>query len=466
MSDVVLSVPVNAGGVDPLLASLEKINENLKQINLSSKGSFDLFAKSIDKSNKKLKETDKTFGEIFKKIKLSGLMKMGAGVIGAGAGLLGISTGAMLFGALRNSAGNIGSAYQAKGLGMSTAEMKALQFASKTTTGDENKLVTAVDALTTAMRTAEGQTALSGLGMNVAQLMAMNPEDALQAVFEAVRGKGTGIGFENVQKAFSQVTGLSDKDYATATKQGAAFESPYNEFLGKYGDVDWGALERGSKSLVKFQTGLDMVSADLGASLADPLSSVLDKLTPHIKDLGDRLASFLDSITQEDVDNFVKNIETVFAFIGNVAKTIADPEGAAQEAVDARDKAFREGDVGAALGYDAKALLANTVSGVKKNLGFALNPEERMKQQLEQKEPFLREMLKEKGHQFTKEQWGWLEQLGYVKGGQLTEKAQALKVEIVVKDPAGNVLSSSIQSQSKPTPYNPTRTASTGKGGR
>ena len=120
------------------------------------------------------------------------------------------------------------------------------------------------------------------------------------------------------------------------------------------------------------------------------------------------------------------NIEKVFDFIGNVAKTIADPEGAAQEAVDARDQAFREGNIGAAVGYDAKALLANTVSGVKKNLGFALNPEERMRQQLEQKEPFLKDMLRKKGQQFTKEQWGWLEQLGYVKGGQLTEKAQAL----------------------------------------
>ena len=465
MSDVVLSVPVNAGGVDPLLASLEKINENLQQINLSSKGSFDLFAKSLDKSNKKLKETDKTFGDIFKKIKLSGLMKMGAGVIGAGAGLLGISTGAMLFGALRNSAGNIGSAYQAKGLNMSTAEMKALQFASKTTTGDENKLITAVDALTTSMRTAEGQTALTGLGMNVAQLAAMKPEDALQAVFEAVRGKGTGIGFENVQRAFSQVTGLSDKDYATATKQGAAFETPYNDFLAKYGSVDWAGLQRGSESMVKFQTSLDIVSAKLGASLADPLSSVLDKLTPHIEDLGNRLAAFLNSITKEDVDNFVKNVEKVFGFLADTAKAIANPEEAAQDAVNARDQAFRDGDVGAALGYDAKALLANVVGGVEKNVGYLLSPESRMKQQLEQKEPFLREMLKTEGYKFTKEQMGWLEQLGYLKGGKLTEKAQSLKLDITVRDPSGNIIGA-IQTQSKPVPANPVRIPSSKSGGR
>jgi hypothetical protein len=465
VSDVVLSVPVNAGGVDPLLASLEKINENLKEINLSSKGSFDLFAKSIDKSNKKLKETDKTFGDIFKKIKLSGLMKMGAGVIGAGAGLLGISTGAMLFGALRNAGGNIGTGYRAKGLNMSTAEMKALEVASKVTTGKEDTLITALDSLTTAMRTTEGQTAITSLGLNVAQLMAMNPEDALQAVFDAVKGKGTGIGFQNVQEAFSQVTGLSDKDYAIATKQGAAFESPYNEFLAKFGDVDWAALAKGSESMVKFQSQLDIISSKLGSKLADPLAKVLDKLTPWLDKFGDWLGDLIGSITQEQVDAFMKNIQTVFDFVAGMAQNIANPEKAAQEAVDARNKAFKEGNVGAALGYDAKALGANIVAGVTENIGYAINPEARARKQLEQKEPFLRDLLRDKGRQFTKEQWGWLEQLGYIKGGQLTEKAQALKIEIIVKDPAGNVLSSAIQTQSKPTPYIPTRTASTKKGG-
>jgi hypothetical protein len=148
-----------------------------------------------------------------------------------------------------------------------------------------------------------------------------------------------------------------------------------------------------------------------------------------------------------------------------MAQNIANPEKAAQEAVDARNKAFKEGNVGAALGYDAKALGANIVAGVTENIGYAINPEARARKQLEQKEPFLRDLLRDKGRQFTKEQWGWLEQLGYIKGGQLTEKAQALKIEIIVKDPAGNVLSSAIQTQSKPTPYIPTRTASTKKGG-
>ena len=455
---------MNAPGVDILAASLDKIKENLEEINATSKGAFDIFSKSLDKSNKKLKETDKTFGDIFKKIKLSGLMKMGAGVIGAGAGLLGISTGAMLFGALRNSAGNIGSAYQAKGLNMSTAEMKALQVASKLTTGKEDTLITALDALTTAMRTAEGQTAITSLGLNVAQLQGMKPEDALQAVFNSVKGKGTGVGFEYLQQAFSGVTGLSDKDYATATKQGAAFETHYNDFLAKYGSVDWAGLQRGSESMVKFQTGLDIVSSKLGSQLADPLSAVLDKLTPWLDKFGDWLGDLIGSISQEDVDNFVKNVQKVFGVLAGVAKGIADPEGAAQKAVNARDQAFREGNIGGALGYDAKALLANVVGGVEKNVGYLLSPESRMKQQLEQKEPFLREMLKTKGQQFTKEQMGWLEQLGYLSGGKLTEKAQTLKLDITVRDPSGNIIGA-IQTQAKPTPYNPVRTASTKKGG-
>lgn len=462
MSDVVLSVPVNAGGVDPLLASLEKINENLKEINLSSKGSFDLFAKSIDKSNKKLKETDKTFGDIFKKIKLSGLMKMGAGVIGAGAGLLGISTGAMLFGALRNAAGNIGTSYQAKGLGMSTAEMKALQFASKATTGKEDTLITAITSLTNAMNTAEGQSALTALGMNVAQLQNMNPEDALQAVFEAVRGKGTGTGFEYLQNAFSQVTGLSKQDYAVATKQGASFEAPYNEFLTKFGAVDWAALARGSESMIKFQAGLDIVSSKLGSSLADPLSSVLDKLAPHIDDLANRLAAFLDSITQEDVDNFVKNVEKVFTFIANLAGGIftSAEDTKKQQEVSARLSTgeSKAGDAAAIASVTAQRIL-NVFSAE----GRAKNAQQDFEMRLAN---FLNEGFSpEEMRKVNKGLYSEAEKKGYIKDGALTEKGQALTITVVVKDPAGNVLSSAIQTQSKPTPYIPTRTASTKKGG-
>jgi hypothetical protein len=332
--------------------------------------------------------------------------------------------------------------------------------ASKLTTGKEDTLVTAIDSLTTAMRTAEGQSALTGLGLNVAQLQGMKPEDALQAVFQSVKGKGTGVGFEYLQKSFSQVTGLSDKDYATATKQGAAFESFYNEFLSKYADVDFSALARGSEAMVKFQSQLDIQSSKFGGKIADPLSRVLDELTPWLDKFTDWLADLIGSITQEDVDNFMNNVQKVFNFVAGIAEGIGEvsKEGAAQEAVADRNAAFKKGDIGGALGYDAKALLANTLQGVKANLGYVFSPEDRMRQQLEQKEPFLREMLKTKGQKFTNEQMGWLEQLGYVKGGQLTEKAQALKIEIIVKDPAGNVLSSSIQTQSKPTPPSPMRT--------
>ena len=454
MSDVVLSVPVNAGGVDPLLASLEKINENLAQINVSSKGSFDLFAKSLDKSNKKLKETDKTFGDIFKKIKLSGLMKMGAGVIGAGAGLLGLSTGAMLFGALRNSAGNIATGYQAKGLGMSTAEMKALQVASKLTTGKEETLVTALDSLTTAMRTAEGQTALTALGLNIGQLKSMKPEDALQAVFNAVKGKGTGVGFEYLQQAFSQVTGLSDKDYATATKQGAAFESFYNEFLAKFADVDFDALGRGSQSMVKFQSQLDIVSSQLGAKVADPLSAVLDKLTPWLDKFGDWLAALLGSITKEDVDSFMQNVQTVFGFMANLAGGIftSASDVKAQQEIAANIAS------GNATAGDAAALLSVTAQRVA-NMFSAEGRAKNAQQDFEMRfANFLNEgFTPEEMRKMNKSLFAEASKQGYIKEGQYTEKAQALRVEIVVKDPAGNVLSSGIQTQAIPAPANPTR---------
>ena len=458
MSDIVLSVPVDAGGVDPLLASLEKINQNLSEINANSKGAMDAFSKSLDKSNKKLKETEKTFGDIFKKIKLSGLMKMGAGVIGAGAGLLGISTGAMLFGALKNSAGVVSTGYQGAGLGMSSAEMKALQVASKLTTGKEDTLLTALTGLTNALNTAEGGNALAALGLNQEQLKTLSPEKALESVFNAVKGKGTGIGFEYLRDAFSKVTGLSGQDYNVATKQGASFGEDCREFLTKYSGVNFDELGRGAESLIKFQAQLDIVSSKLGGALADPLAGLLDKLSPHIGKLANRLAAFLDSISQEDVDNFVAAVETLFKFIGDIAGgllTSAENTGRVTSVT---------GDI-----MSGKASAATTVA-TSASLGLQtlfnmFSKEGREKNKQFGTENAMRSFLAagydvSQIRQFNPGLVKEAEGYGYVKDNKLTKQGETLRVEITVKDPAGKVLSSAVATQGSPTSASPT------KGGR
>lgn len=458
MSDIVLSVPVDAGGVDPLLASLEKINQNLTEINANSKGAMDAFSKSLDKSNKKLKETDKTFGDIFKKIKLSGLMKMGAGVIGAGAGLLGISTGAMLFGALKNSAGVVSTAYQGAGLGMSSAEMKALQVASKLTTGKEETLVTAMTSLTNALNTAEGASALATLGLSQENLKSMKPEDALESIFNAVKGKGTGIGFEFLRDAFSKVTGLSGQDYSVATKQGAAFEAPFNEFLAKYSNVNFDELGRGAEALIKFQAQLDIVSSKLGGALADPLAGLLTKLTPYIDKFSTRLAALLDSITQEDVDNFARAVETLFKFVGDIAGGLLTSTENTQK-VSQVTGAIMSGKASAAT------TLSTSVSLGLQTLFNMFSSEGREKNKQFGTENALRSFLaagydvskiRQLNPSLIKEAEGY----GYVKDNKLTKQGEKLVIEVVVKDPAGKVLSSAVATQGAPT------TASPIKGGR
>jgi uncharacterized protein YoxC len=458
MSDIVLSVPVNAGGVDPLLASLEKINENLREINLSSKGSFELMSKSLDKTNKKLKETDKTFGDIFKKIKLSGLMKMGAGVIGAGAGLLGVSTGAMLFGSIRNAGGNLATAYQGKGLGLSSAEIKALQTASKVTTGKEDTLVKALTSLTTAMQTAEGQGAIATLGLNTKQLAAMKPEDALEAVFNAVKGRGTGIGSEYLQRAFSGVTGLSAQDYSVATKQGAAFESVYNEFLIKFKEVDFDALNRGAESMVKFESQLDIVSTKIGSSLADPLSNILDKLAPYLDEFADWLASLLDSITQEDVDNFISNLKKIFGIVADIAGSVftgtTNGAGISQK-VGEYYSGEKSGVSAAVMGTSlAGQTFFNmfTEEGRAKNAKFA---EENMVRSWLNYSP-------EKIRALSPNAYKQMEEGGYLAAGQFTQKAEALRVNITVNDKTSGGITAGVQTQNTP---GPTTSRTTARGG-
>jgi hypothetical protein len=432
MSDIVLSVPVDAGGVDPLLASLEKINQNLIEINKTSKGSFDAFSKSLDKSNKKLKETDKTFGDIFKKIKLSGLMKMGAGVIGAGAGLLGISTGAMLFGALKNSAGVVATGYQGAGLGMSSAEIKALQTASKLSTGKEETLVTAMTNLSNALNSAEGGSALAALGLNQEQLKAMSPEKALEAVFNAVKGKGTGIGSEYLRSAFGSVTELSGQDYNVATKQGAAFGADYRSFLTKYAGVDFDELGRGARSLIEFQTQLDIVSQKIGGSLADPLAGLLEKLSPHIEKLGDYLAKVFDSITQEDVDKFCSAVEKIFKFIFDIAGKVWDVGESTVSVGKAVVNQFTpEGREENKKNYE-KNVEKNILAFMSKSMSvrdiWKSNPE-----------------IAKAGVE-----------LGYIsKEGEYTQKSRDLLVTVVVKDPAGKVLSTAVATNGNDTTKTP-----------
>lgn len=442
MSDIVLSVPVDAGGVDPLLASLEKINQNLIEINKTSKGSFDAFSKSLDKSNKKLKETDKTFGDIFKKIKLSGLMKMGAGVIGAGAGLLGISTGAMLFGALKNSAGVVSTGYQGAGLGMSSAEMKALQVASKLTTGKEETLVTAMTNLSNALNSAEGGNALASLGLNQEALKAMSPEKALEAVFNAVKGKGTGIGSEYLRSAFGSVTGLSGQDYNVATKQGASFGDEFREFLTKYSGVNFDELGRGAESLIKFQAQLDIVSSKLGGALADPLAGLLTKLTPYIDKFSTRLAALLDSISQEDVDNFASAVEALFKFVGDIAGgllTSAENTGRVTSVT---------GDIMSGNASAATTVATSASLGLQ-TLFNMFSKEGREKNKQFGTENAMRSFLAagydvSQIRQFNPGLVKEAEGYGYVKDNKLTKQGEALRVEITVKDPSGKVLNTAV----------------------
>ena len=360
MSEVVLSVPVDAGGVDPLLASLEKINENLKQINLSSKGSFDIMSKGIEGANKKLAKTDKTFGDIFKKMKLSGLMSMGGKVIGAGAGLLGISTGAMLFGSLMNAGKNIGTTYAAKGVGLSTAEMKSLEVASEKMTGKKEDLPKALSSLTDALNNPDLWGKVATLGLNAEQLKGMNPEDALEAVLNAVKGKGQGIGSATTREAFNAVLGGGvNYNVAESSKKGMGTELSgfFDSFLKKFSGVDYNELNRGAEALIDFNSQLDIVSSKIGAKLADPLSDILTKLTPALDKFATAIATFLDNITQQDIDNFCKNIEKVFKFIGGLAGGILTDVNDTADFKNKTDEAFAKKDVAAIAGLAATGVI-------------------------------------------------------------------------------------------------------------
>jgi hypothetical protein len=384
VSDVVLSVPVDANGVNPLLESLQKINETLTQINSTSSSAFaqmskglDKPTKDLDKTNKKLKETHKTIGGILDKIKVSGLMKMGAKVLGAGAGLLGISAGAMMFGAVMNADKNVQQGYEGKGLGLSISEMKALSVTSEKMYGDQGKLSTALGALTQAMQSGDASGAIATLGLNQQQLQSENPVDALKDILDSIKGLPTDISTEYLQKAFKQVTG-GVIDFNATVKDGSGdMMKFFDTFQKKYSGVDFDALQKSSQSLIDFKAQLDIVSQKIGSKLATPMSELLDKLGPSLDKFAGYIGQVLDSITQEDVDNFVKGVEKLFAIMGKLLGVTVSGAGWVIESAseggksdfDNRDKSLKGGDIGGAISADLSGGVRDFVHGAASALG-------------------------------------------------------------------------------------------------
>jgi hypothetical protein len=393
VSDIVLSVPIDANGVNPLLESLTKINETLTKINETSVSAFsqmskglDKPVKDVDKTNKKLKETHKTISSILDKIKVSGLMKMGAKVLTGGAALLGVSAGAMMFGAVMNADKNVQQGYESKSLGLTIAEMKGLAIASEKMYGDQGKLATALGALTTAMQSADTSGALATLGLNQQQLQSINPVNALAQVMDAIKGAPGDISSEYLKTAFQQVTGGAIDFNATIKEGSGNLKTFFNEFEQKYSGVDFDALQRSSQALIDFKAQLDIVSQKIGSKLAVPISELLEKLEPSLDKFAAYFGRILDSITQEDVDNFVAGIEKLFTILGKVAKvawnttegvagfigSAAEDKGASEFA--ARDKAAKSGDVSGVIVNDLvgglKQALGKTVEGIQGNLNF------------------------------------------------------------------------------------------------
>lgn len=329
MSDVVLNVPVNAPDVDPLLDALNRINETLEEIN--SKNPMGNLNKSLKDSNKELVKTEKSFTSIFQKVKLSGLM---GGAVKGLAGLSGVgslSMGALLFGAFKNVGSNISTSVSADALGLTVQQMMASETASQMTWGSKDTGKNAMVSIQNALLDRGKASAFSQLGLNAETIRNMSPVDALTTILEQARGMGEGT--QEQREAFNQLIGggISWQSNKNATESYAKeFTEAFKVQLSKI-NFDDEALKQADKALIDFQATLGRITKSVGGELAPALTSVFEKLTPHIETFGNYLADLLSQITQEDVDNFIELIKNVAGFIGNTASAVGQTaEGLSQ----------------------------------------------------------------------------------------------------------------------------------------
>lgn len=362
--ETVLSIPIETENADKVFTILQNIDATLLSITKDSKNVFSSFDKTdkplnktdkaIKKANKSLKDTDKTLGGIAKKIKLTNLLSMGVGAIAKGAGLLGVSTGALLFGALKNTGQNIKQEYTAKDLGLNVSELKALEVSSEKITGEKSAFTQAATSMVKALNDVSKSGAFGTLGLDQAALKKLSPTKALETVLNAVKDRPQDITGQVYRQAFNDITG-GGVAYNVATKEGAGDLAKYfSEYMAKYSGVNFKEIQEASRALIDFKAQLDLSSQLIGGKLAEPLTKFAEKATPAIERLTDTFTTFLDSITEEQINKFIDNTIKIFNFIGKIAGGTFEIGGAlfSNEKPDIKKvqkeqkEAIKKGDIG------------------------------------------------------------------------------------------------------------------------
>ncbi len=318
----ILKINVNSEDLPPVLKVLEKISETLLNIEDTTGKAFDKLSSKVSKTNKELSKTEKLFGSIFNKIKLSKLAGGAFGAIKSGAGLASLSLGGIAAGlvgmAVYGTEGATRQIEQSKRWNIRLSQLKALQLTSQKI-GKAGSLENVLGNMTQTMRDITKSGAFATLGLSQRELREKDPVKALFEIVDAIKQSPLNnpqnpANFALLKEVAGQM-GLQDPDlFLTAIKEGSArMQGLYYKDIKRIGELKTGELEKGEQALIDFRQSLELLSWKMGSAFAPALNSIVNILDKMLPPLADIFSGWIKQfLTPENVDQAFNSMQKLF----------------------------------------------------------------------------------------------------------------------------------------------------------
>lgn len=275
MSNQVFSKQLEA--IDQIIKKVSSLPKNIGNIGKTTQKAL----QPMNKFNRAMTLASKASDALRKNLaKVYSIAKM---ITFAGMGLL-ATAGARGIQAQKQTA-------EAKTLGVTNQQREALEYAGKQTGRGEGYFKDILSSIRNAMYDEESYDAFGALGLDPMKLRKLPALEVLQKVLEA--GKNSKIGFEPLQKAMGELTGMNIADLQALDLN--KFKSFLNEGLSIY--------DNSANKISKIGEGLTRLTANLGSFM----DKVLAKLSPAITALFNGFSRGLSKLMKNKSFNAMLN---------------------------------------------------------------------------------------------------------------------------------------------------------------
>lgn len=309
---------------------------------------FEQFPKIIGASQKAFGGLRKTISSIFRGVSsignvlknitlFSGKMLGGLALFATG-GALGLYAMSRFF------AGGVAREYQAKKLTLTPQESYGYEYAGKQMFGDENKILSMLESVNKSRLDFPNEaTTWAKFGIGQTEAQTISPDVLLDKIMKKIEGLDLNAN-PPMRDALASVIGLSLDELKVLSGKGKAEEMKKYIQIGveKFKDVDEGSIQTLNRTINDLTAGFKAWGIEQLVKIVPPLTEAIKVMQPYIEKLGDKLSTWLSSLTGDDIEAFSKKVTDTLDKTIDILTGIANVLNKAYQFVSG-DKSLGEG---------------------------------------------------------------------------------------------------------------------------